>query len=127
MGLIETCFQTNISVVINDGVSRLRLGLEHDRRKDFFQRRWALGGFSKNFPGGAKVIKSFFSHSKQKTTFFAENFKIKGGQGPYVPLPTPMVSRLVFASLVSVSTVSRLGLEGYKSRSQAYCFETSYR
>jgi len=35
------------------------------------------------FPGGSKVVKFVFSHPKhKKTTFFAENFKIQGGQGP---------------------------------------------
>ena len=57
----------------------------HGRRKDFFQGGGALGDFSKIFPGGPKVVKFAFSHSKLKKTFFAENFKIQGGPGPLSP------------------------------------------
>jgi len=44
--------------------------------------RGALGDFFKIFPGGPKVVKFAFSHSKlTKQSFFAKNVKIQRGTG----------------------------------------------
>jgi len=49
------------------------------------------GDFSKIFPGGEKVVKFGFTHSKLgKQSFFAEIFKNQGRPRPPCPLPTPM-------------------------------------
>jgi len=53
--------------------------------------RGGHGDFSKNFSGGAKNGEFCFFLSKiRKQPFFAKHFKIKGGQGPPAPLPTPL-------------------------------------
>jgi len=66
----------------------------HGRRKDFFQGE-PVGDFPKIFPGGAKSGEIWFLLLEiEKTTFFANNFKIQGGQGPPAPPPTPMTSCL---------------------------------
>jgi len=58
-------------------------------RKEFFQ-----GGAVGVFPSFSRVAKSgeiwFLPLEIEKTTFFAHNFKIQGGEGPLPPLPTPM-------------------------------------
>ena len=64
----------------------------HGRRKDFFQGG-PVGDFPKIFSRGAKSGEIWFLPLEiEKTTFFANNFKIRGGQGrPRPPLPTPML------------------------------------
>jgi len=48
-----------------------------------------LGDFFKIFPGGPKVMKFVFSHSKlRKQPFFAMNFKIQLGSRPTCPPPS---------------------------------------
>jgi len=55
---------------------------KHGRRNEFFQGG-PLGDFSKFFSRGAKSGKiCFFPLKTKKTTFFATNFKIHGGQVP---------------------------------------------
>jgi len=50
---------------------------------DGFCHGGALGDFSKIFPGGPKVVKFVFFHSKlRKQPFFAEIFKIQGKGHP---------------------------------------------
>jgi len=57
-----------------------------------FFPRGALGDFFLLFPGGAKSSEIwFFPLKTEKTTFFAENFKIQGDQGP--PWPPPSDAR----------------------------------
>jgi len=58
----------------------------------------------KIFPEGPKVMKFYFSFSKQrKQPFFAENviknvkFQNPGGTSPLAPLPTSMSSCIFFA------------------------------
>ena len=60
-------------------------------------RIFSRGGAVRDFPkifsrGGPKVVKFGFYPSKlKKQPFFANSFKIQGGQGPPLPpLPTPM-------------------------------------
>jgi len=61
--------------------------LGHGCRQEFFQGG-AEGDFPKSFPGRAKSDEICFLPLKiEKTTFFANNFKIKGRAKP--PLPPP--------------------------------------
>jgi len=55
---------------------------DHGRRKDFFQGG-QYGIFPKFFPGVTKSGEIWFLPFEiEKTTFFANNFKIQGGQSP---------------------------------------------
>jgi len=57
---------------------------DHGRRKDFLQ-------------GGAKNGEIWFLTLEiEKTTFFAEIFKIHGGSRSPAPLPTPMTEIICF-------------------------------
>ena len=54
--------------------------------KAFFPGGRAVGDFPKIFfQGGPKVVKFVLYPSKLKKIFFANNFKIQGGQGPLCP------------------------------------------
>jgi len=77
---------TNLCFLVKDN--------EHGRRKDFSRGR-PVGDFPKILSGGAKRGEIWFLPlESEKTTFFANNFKIQGGQGPPAPLPTPMSRRV---------------------------------
>jgi len=56
--------------------------LEHGRRKDFFQGG-PVGDFPKMFSRGARNCEiCFLPLEIEKATFFANDFKIQGWQGP---------------------------------------------
>jgi len=83
----------------------------HGRRKDFFQVG-ATRGFSKIFPGGAKVTKFAFYQSKlRKQLFFAEIFKIHEGAKalPCPVFPTPMLTAKYQPSIPNYTI---LGVDG---------------
>ena len=79
-----------------------KYSFRHGRRKNFFQGE-PVGDFPKSFSKrGLKVVKFGFYPSKlKKQPFFANNFKIQGGQGP--PL-TPMVFSTAFNCTTLVLT-----------------------
>ena len=78
--LIETqrCVQAQVFCV---STSRTTMGVGR-----IFSTGWPLVDFLKDFLGGAESAEiCFFALDTKKTTFFAEIFKIQGGQGPPVP------------------------------------------
>jgi len=63
--------------------------------------------FPKIFPGGAKSGEILFLPLEiEKTTFFANNFKIQGGLDPLSPLPTPMFAVNEHTTAVLIETSS---------------------
>jgi len=61
-----------------------------------------LGIFPKFFQGAKSGELWFLPLEIEKTTFFANNFKIQGSLGPLASLPTPMV--LLYIILIRWTT-----------------------
>jgi len=76
-------------ITLTSCMDNARYANGHGRRKEFFQGGGQQGIFPKVFPWGAKSGEIWFLPLEiEKTTLFANNFKIQGR--PMPPLPTPM-------------------------------------
>jgi len=72
----------------------------HGRRKDFFQGGGHYGIFPKYFQGGAKSGEIWFLPLEiEKTTFFAEIFKIRGTNPPCPPFRRPCAYLCMFSGV----------------------------